>query len=95
MKLRINFFAEPSGPNVAPSSIANSTGDFDTLEDARKIALSYAENPTIRAHSVLFESDDRTISERWVRDGAGWRPEDAPRSQSRDWFGKAEIAALC
>jgi hypothetical protein len=77
MKLGINFFAEPSGSNVAPSSIANPAGEFDTLEDVRKIALLYADNPTIRAHSVLFESDDRTIRERWVRDGADWRREGA------------------
>ena len=77
MKLGINLFAEPSGSNVAPASIANPTGEFDTLEDARKITLLYADNPTIRAHPVLFESDDRTIRERWVRDGAGWRREGA------------------
>ena len=34
MKIRINFFAEPSEPNVEPSLIACPTGDFASLEEA-------------------------------------------------------------
>jgi hypothetical protein len=75
MKLRINFFAKPAAPNVAPPSIAHSTGDFDSLEAARKIAQLYAGNPKIMAHPVLIEADDRTTSEMWVREGADWRRE--------------------
>ena len=37
MKIRINFFAEPSEPNVL---IACPTGDFASLEEARPIALA-------------------------------------------------------
>jgi hypothetical protein len=32
MKIRINFFAKPSEPNVKPSLIACPTGDFASLE---------------------------------------------------------------
>jgi hypothetical protein len=75
MKLRINFFAKPSAPNVTPSSIAHPTGDFDSLDEARRNAHLYAGNPKIMAHSFLIEADDGTISEMWVRDGADWQRE--------------------
>ena len=78
MKLKINFFDKPSGPNVAPTVIAYPTGDFASLEDARNIALADADSPTIRAHSVIIEStDDPSVSERWVREGSGWKSIDA------------------
>jgi hypothetical protein len=75
MKLLINFLTKPTDPEAALNSIARPTGDFDTLEDARKIALLYASKPTIEAYSVQIESDDGGIAEAWVRDGAGWKRE--------------------
>jgi hypothetical protein len=77
MKLRINFFAKPSGPNVAPYPIAYPSGIFGSLEEARKIAFADADKPTIRAHSIIIETEeDASISERWARDGDNWKRED-------------------
>ena len=54
MKIRINFFAEPSEPNVEPSLIACPTGDFASLEEARPIALADGNKPAIMAHSATY-----------------------------------------
>ena len=60
MKIRINFFAEPSEPNVL---IACPTGDFASLEEARPIALADGNKPAIMAHSIIIESlDDASLS---------------------------------
>ena len=69
MKIKINFFAEPSEPNVKPSLIACPTGDFASLEEARPIALADGNKPAIMAHSIIIESlDDASLSEQWIRD---------------------------
>ena len=75
MKIRINFFAEPSEPNVL---IACPTGDFASLEEARPIALADVNKPAIMAHSIIIESlDDASLSEQWIRDRDGWKSTDA------------------
>jgi len=76
MNFRINFFAKPSEPNMAPYPIAYPTGHFSSLEEARIHAFATADNPTIMAHSLILESDDG-ISEHWVRDGEQWKQTDA------------------
>jgi hypothetical protein len=69
MKIKINFFAEPSEPNVKPSLIACPTGDFASLEEARPIALADGNKPAIMAHSIIIDSlDDASLSEQWIRD---------------------------
>jgi hypothetical protein len=78
MKIRINFFAEPPEPNVKPSVIACPTGDFESLEEARPIALADGNKPAIMAHSIVIESlDDASLSEQWIRDRDGWKSTDA------------------
>jgi hypothetical protein len=53
MKFTIQFFDKPSGPNVPPTILAHPSGDFGSLDEARKIALTDADKPTIMAHSIL------------------------------------------
>ena len=80
MKLSIHFFDKPSGPNAPPTILAHPSGDFGSLDEARKIALADADRPTIMAYSILIEStDDASISETWVRDAKGWKSVDATR----------------
>jgi hypothetical protein len=80
MKLRIHFFDKPSGPNAPSTILAHPSRDFGSLDEARKIALTDADRPTIMAYSILIEStDDASISETWVRDARGWKSADATR----------------
>jgi hypothetical protein len=74
MKIKINFFAKPSEPNVEPPLIACPTGDFAV----RPIALADGNKPAIMAHSIIIESlDDASLSEQWIRDRDGWKSTDA------------------
>ena len=82
MNLWIKFFAKPSAPNVTRYPIPYPTGElgtlkyFATLEDARKTAFADADK--IKAHSIIIESEDGiAVSERWAREGAGWKRENA------------------
>jgi len=69
MKLRISFYAEPS--DAHPHILANPTGNFESLKDARETAFEDANKPDMRAHSIIIETvDDGSVEERWVRDGA-------------------------
>jgi hypothetical protein len=69
MKLRISFYAESSDPH--PQILANPTGDFESLTNARETAFEDANKPDMRAHSIIIETvDDGSVEERWVRDGA-------------------------
>jgi hypothetical protein len=78
MKIRINFFAEPSQADAEPSLIACPTGDFASLEEARPIALADGNKPAIMAHSIIIGSlDDASLSEQWIRDRDGWKSTDA------------------
>ena len=79
MKLSIHFFDKPSGPNAPPTILAHPSGDFGSLDEARKIALADADRPTIMAHFLIESTDDASISETWVRDASGWKSVDATR----------------
>jgi hypothetical protein len=75
MKFRISYFAKPSAPGVMPALLAAPTGDFGTVDDARKAAVADADNPKIGpVDSIIIEP----IGERWVkgeslvRAGSGW-----------------------
>jgi hypothetical protein len=70
MKLRITFYAEPR--DVHPLILANPTGDFESLESARKSAFEDADRPTMQAHSIIIATvDDSSVEEHWARDGKG------------------------
>jgi hypothetical protein len=75
MNLRISFLAKSraAGMGVPPLPVAHFTGDFASLEDARKIAFADADKPEIKANSILIQSVDETITEYWVRNGSDWK----------------------
>ena len=78
MNLRINFFAKPSTPNAAPSSIAYPTGTLRAWEPPGRSLSADADKPTIVAHSILIESvDEDIVSEHWFREGTAWKSPDA------------------
>ena len=75
MKFSIGYFANPRGPGIPPALLATYTGDFGTVDDARKAAIADADNPKIGpVDSITIEP----IGERWVkgeslvRMGSGW-----------------------
>jgi hypothetical protein len=75
MKFSIGFFAKPRAPGIPPSPLASYTGDFNTLDDARKAAIADADNPRIGAvDSIIIEriGDPSTEGEILVRTGSGW-----------------------
>ena len=73
MKFRISYFAKSSVPGVTPALLAAPTGDFKTVDDARKAAIADADKIGA-ADSITIEP----IGERWVkgesliRTGTGW-----------------------
>jgi hypothetical protein len=75
MKFRTSYFAKPSAPGAVPALLAAPTGDFNTVDDARKAAIADADNPKIGpVDSITIDP----IGERWVkgeslvRTGSGW-----------------------
>jgi len=75
MKFRISYFAKPSAPGVMPALLAAPTGNFDTVDDARKAAIADADNPKMGpVDSITIDP----IGERWVkgerlvRTASGW-----------------------
>jgi hypothetical protein len=75
MKFSIGYFAKPRAPGIMPALLATYTGDFDTVDDARKAAIADADNPKIGpVDSITIDP----IGERWVkgeslvRTGSGW-----------------------
>jgi hypothetical protein len=77
MKFTTHFFNKPSVPGSVPYCFSNPTEDFGSVEEARSIALATAGAEKMQAHSVLIESDDGKIHEKWVREGDTWRRENA------------------
>jgi hypothetical protein len=64
MKFSIGYFAKPRAPGIPPAPLASYTGDFNTVDDARKAAIADADNPKIgAADSITIEP----IGERWVK----------------------------
>jgi hypothetical protein len=62
MKFRISYFAKPPASGVTPTLLAASTGDFDTVDDARRAAIADA-NKIDSAESIIIDP----IGERWVK----------------------------
>jgi len=74
MTVTIAYFAEPSVPGVQPANLSIAEGDFATHEEALIKARHTADG--LQAHSFVIDFSDGT-SERHVRDGDGWREDDA------------------
>jgi hypothetical protein len=75
MKFSFGYYAKPRAPGVMPALLATHTGDFGTVDDARRAAIADAENPKLSlADSISIEP----IGERWVkgetlvRTASGW-----------------------
>lgn len=75
MKFSIGYFAKPRAPGIMPASLVTYTGDFGTVDDARRAAIADADNPEIGpVDSITIDP----IGERWVkgesliRTGSGW-----------------------
>jgi hypothetical protein len=62
MKFRISYFAKPSAPGAVPALLAAPTGDFNTVDDARKAAIADADKIGA-ADSIIIDP----IGERWVK----------------------------
>jgi hypothetical protein len=64
MKFSIGYFAKPRAPGIPPAPLASYTGDFNTVDDARRAAIADADNPKLgAADSITIEP----IGERWVK----------------------------
>ena len=62
MKFTISYFAKAPAPGVTPALLAASTGQFNTVDDARKAAVAGADKID-SADSIIVEP----IGERWVK----------------------------
>jgi hypothetical protein len=62
MKFRISYFAKLPAPGVMPTLLATSTGDFNTVDDARRTAIADADKID-SAESIVIDP----IGERWVK----------------------------
>jgi hypothetical protein len=62
MKFRISYFAKLPAPGVMPILLGASTGDFNTVDDARRTAIADADKFD-SADSIVIEP----IGERWVK----------------------------
>jgi hypothetical protein len=78
MKFSIGYYAKPRAPGIPPAPLASYTGDFGTVDDARKAAIADAD---ILHSKIGHPADSITIDpigERWVkgeslvRTGSGW-----------------------
>jgi hypothetical protein len=64
MKFSIGYFAKPRAPGIPSALLATYTGNFDTVDDARKAAIADADNPKIGAVDCITIDP---IDERWVK----------------------------
>jgi hypothetical protein len=75
MKFSIRYFAKPPAPGIAPVVLATHTGEFGTVDAARKAAITDADNPRIGAvdHITIDPIGERWVKgESLVRTGNGW-----------------------
>jgi hypothetical protein len=63
-EISIGYFGKPRAPGIMPALLATYTGDFDTVDDARKAAIADADNPKIGpVDSITIDP----IGDRWVK----------------------------
>ncbi len=62
MKFKISYFAKAPSPGFMPDLLAVSTGEFNTVDDARKAAVAGADKIE-SSDSIVVEP----IGERWVK----------------------------
>jgi hypothetical protein len=73
MKFRISYFAKPSAPGAMPTLLAAPTGDFNTVDDARKAAVADADKFDDADSIIVDPIGERWVKgERLVRTDSGW-----------------------
>jgi hypothetical protein len=73
MKFRISYFGKPSAPGGTPTLLAAPTGDFNTVDGARKAAVADADKIG-PADSIIIDpiGECWVKGERLVRTDNGW-----------------------
>ena len=67
MKFSIGYFAKPRAPSIPAALLASYTGDFNTVDDARKAAIADADNPKIgAADSISIDPIGEQLTLRWL-----------------------------
>ena len=67
MKFSIGYFAKPRAPGIPPALLATHTGDFGTVDDARKAAIADADNPkTGPVDSISIDPRGEQLTLRWL-----------------------------
>ncbi len=73
MKFRISYFTKPSAPGVAPTLLAAPTGNFNTVDDARRAAVADANNIGAADSIIIDPIGERWVKgERLIRTDTGW-----------------------
>jgi hypothetical protein len=74
MKFRMSYFAKPSAPGAMPALLAAPTGDFNTVDDARKAAVADADKIGAADSIIIDPIGERWVKgERLVRTDSGWQ----------------------
>ena len=67
MKFSIGYFAKPRAPGIPPALLATYTGDFGTVDDARRAAIADADNPkTGPVDSISIDPIGEQLTLRWL-----------------------------
>ena len=73
MKFSIGYFAKPRAPGIPPAPLASYTGDFNTVDDARKAAVADADKFGAADSIIVDPIGERWVKgERLVRTDSGW-----------------------
>jgi hypothetical protein len=73
MKFRISYFTKPSAAGAMPTLLAATTGDFNTVDDARKAAVADADRIGAADSIIIDPIGERWVKgERLVRTDSGW-----------------------
>ena len=68
----MNFTFRFRPATTAPANVTVRHGAHETLVEARRFAQGYARRLSPGAETVLIESDDGMIRERWIWLGGVW-----------------------
>ena len=73
MKFSIGYFAKPRAPGIPAALLATYTGDFNTVDDARKAAVADADKIGTADSIIIDPIGERWVKgERLVRTDSGW-----------------------
>jgi hypothetical protein len=73
MKFKISYFAKPSAPGAMRALLAAPTGNFNTVDDARRAAIADADKIGPTDSIIIDPIGERWVKgERLVRTDSGW-----------------------